>query len=123
MPILPSIAWLVVYVATVAACFHWHNRQPSRHLVMMAGGMALVAVLIVPAAFSELAGHDQLVRLADRIMEPEVSYGREIADSGHRLTTLCRRLTWIGLAFFALGFWRFAKDLAQKAAYPPPDQA
>ena len=29
----------------------------------------------------------------------------------------------VGYAVFALGFWRFAKELAAKAAYPPVDQA
>ena len=124
---IPPTAWLLAYAATASACFHWHNRQPSAHLRMMGWGMCLDVLVMLPAVFSAWAGHDELARFADSIMpeeNPELwDYYGGPRDSGVRLLEFCDRLYWIGYAVFALGFWRFAKELAAKAAYPPVDQA
>jgi hypothetical protein len=123
---IPTTVWFLAYAATAFACFHWHNRQPSPHLRMMGWGMCLVGLLLLPKLFSDWAGHDQLVRYAEKIMLPEdpaESFYRAHRDAGGRLLLFCSRLHWIGYATFALGIWRFAKELADKAAYPPVDQA
>lgn len=123
---LPPTAWFLAYVATAFACFHWHNRQPSRHLKLMGWGMCLAALLALPSLFSAWAGHKQLVFYADKIM-PAVDradlYERMRGDAGVRLLLFCLRLFWIPYAIFALGLWRFSKEAVARVAYPSADQA
>lgn len=128
MPPLPITFWFLAYGAAAFACFHWNNRQPSRHLKLMGWGMCLAAVLWLPALFSEWAGHKQLVFYAEKIM-PAVDRadyyerGRAPGDAGTRLQLFCMRLIWIPYATFALGFWRFSKDAVARVTHPPADQA
>jgi hypothetical protein len=120
---IPWTAWLVAYAALTAACAYWHNRQPSKHLFLMAIGMAWVAALELPGAFSDWAGHDELTRYARFIIPDEESLGASnlaFSNPGARLIELCVACRWIGWVIFALGLRRVAKDLATHAAFSGP---
>jgi hypothetical protein len=119
---IPWTAWLAAYAAMVTACAYWHNRQPSKHLFLMAIGMAWVAALQLPGVFSDWAGHEELSRYARFIVGDEegldpFSVSR---NPGARLIELCVYCRWIGWAAFALGLRRFANELAARAAFSGP---
>lgn len=90
----------------------------------MGWGIVLLAFLILPAVLSTLEGYKQFSHFAEYLVGKEdlaEEYHGHPWDAGLRLLVLCRRLSWIGLAFFALGLRRFTDDLTAKAAYPTAD--
>ena len=129
MPPIPPTVFLLAYSVTAAACLYWHNRQASRHLLTMAWGMAATTLVALPAVFESWAGHLELARYASIILEPDDGSGSPYGlysqpiDPATRLLSYCRHLSGVGLAIFAVGLWRFAKDLVLKACYPRPGQA
>lgn len=94
---IPSILWLIADLACIAGLLRWHKAAPSRHLVMMMGGLVWTAALILPWIFEEMFGMDRLSE----------SLGEKSADAIFRYGHL---FSWIGAAFFALGLWRLAKS-------------
>jgi hypothetical protein len=120
---IPWTAWLVAHAAVAAACAYWHNRQPSKHLFLMALGMAWVAALQLPGVFSDWAGHDELTRYARFIVKDDeglASWVTGAPDAGVRLIERCMTCRWIGWVAFALGLRRFANELAARTTFSGP---
>jgi hypothetical protein len=120
---IPWTGWLLAYTGMVAACAYWHNRQPSKHIVLMALGMTWVALLHLPGTFGDWAGHKELTRYASFLIEDEDAFNSPVdlpRDAGSRLLDWCLGYRWIGWLAFVLGLRRLTKELSTRDTFAAP---
>jgi hypothetical protein len=115
---LPEWAWFLASVACMGGLVAWQRRTDSRHLMMAAGGLGWSTFVGLPQLYSELFGHEELSRFADKLFDDATWAGVAWHDTGGLLVYLCSLVAWPGMAFFALGLWRHGSSLVPETANP-----
>jgi len=115
---IPQIVWFAVIAGCLAGCLAWHRKTNSRHLLFAAGGLGWILFLSLPGIYSELFGHVELSRFADKLFKDANWAGERWDSTGELLVFLCGLLAWPGSAFLALGLWRQGSSLTPAITKP-----